>query len=68
MPDKKKKNKKLRLIELGTIRLFVIWGILESLIYFITKGDKLTALYINLILFIIINIVLYYVPKIEYYI
>jgi hypothetical protein len=33
-------NQKLTVSHLGILRLFAVWGLLESFIYYITNGDK----------------------------
>ena len=61
------KKQKIKILDIGTLRLFVIWGILESTIFMITKGDQYKSLLINLIIFTIINIAIYIHPQIDFY-
>lgn len=49
---------------LGIIKFFAIWGILESLIYLITKGDKVKEIMIHVTVFIVISIIAYLYPDI----
>jgi hypothetical protein len=48
---------------LGIIRLFVFWGILESLIFLLTKGDRLKSLTIYLAIFIVLTLIAYSSPN-----
>jgi len=48
---------------LGIIRLFVFWGILESFIFLLTKGDRLKSLTIYLAIFIILTLIAYSSPS-----
>lgn len=41
----------------GIIKFFAIWGILESVIFLVTKGDKIKEIVIHLTVFILISIV-----------
>lgn len=41
----------------GIIKFFAIWGILESVIFLVTKGDKFKEIVIHLTVFILISIV-----------
>lgn len=50
---------------LGIIKFFAIWGILESLIYLITKGDKIKEILIHVTVFIVISIIAYIYPDIS---
>jgi len=47
---------------LGIIKFFAIWGILESVIYLLTKGDKYKEIIIHISIFIIISIIAYVYP------
>jgi hypothetical protein len=49
---------------LGIIRLFVLWGILESLVFLLTKGDRLKSMSIYLGIFFVITIAAIYSPSI----
>lgn len=49
---------------LGIIKFFAIWGILESVIYLITKGDKVKEIMIHVTVFIVISIIAYLYPDI----
>ena len=53
-------SEKFTVSHLGILRLFAIWGLLESFIYFITNGDRRMELIIHLIVFIGISGYLYY--------
>jgi len=53
-------SEKFSVSHLGILRLFAIWGLLESFIYFITNGDRRMELIIHLIVFIGISGYLYY--------
>jgi len=50
---------KYTISHLGIIRLFAIWGLLESIIFYMTNGNRLLELYIHIFIFIVINIVAY---------
>jgi hypothetical protein len=49
---------------LSIIRMFIIWGILDSIIYIYIKDDRYKALIIYLILFLIITSMAYIFPNI----
>jgi len=53
-------NQKLTVSHLGILRLFAIWGLLESFIYYVTNGDKRMEIIIHLAVFIGISGYLYY--------
>jgi len=53
-------NQKLTVSHLGILRLFAVWGLLESFIYYITNGDKRMEVIIHIIVFIGISGYLYY--------
>jgi len=53
-------SEKLTVSHLGILRLFAIWGLLESFIYYITNGDKRMEILIHLVVFIGISGYLYY--------
>ena len=53
-------SEKFTVSHLGILRLFAIWGLLESFIYFITNGDRKMEFIIHLIVFIGISGFLYY--------
>jgi hypothetical protein len=55
------------LSHLGIIRFFVLWGILESLVFLLTKGDRLKSMVIYLGIFVIITILAMYSPAIIEY-
>jgi hypothetical protein len=42
-------SEKFSVSHLGILRLFAVWGLLESFIYFITNGDRRMELIIHLI-------------------
>ena len=50
---------KYTISHLGIIRLFAIWGLLESFIFYMTNGNRLLELYIHIFIFIVINIIAY---------
>lgn len=49
---------------LGIIKFFAIWGILESLIFLLTNGDKRKEIVIHTSIFIIISIIAFLCPEI----
>jgi hypothetical protein len=49
---------------LGIIRLFVIWGILESIVFIFTKGDRFKSLTVYTVIFLLISIIAYMSPTI----
>ena len=53
-------SEKLTISHLGILRLFAIWGLLESFIYYVTNGDKRMEILIHLVVFIGISGYLYY--------
>jgi len=53
-------SEKLTVSHLGILRLFAIWGLLESLIYFVTNGDKRMEVIIHIVIFVGISGYLYY--------
>jgi len=53
-------SEKLTVSHLGILRLFAIWGLLESFIYYITNGDKRMEVIIHIVVFIGISGYLYY--------
>jgi hypothetical protein len=53
-------SEKLTVSHLGILRLFAIWGLLESFIYYVTNGDKRMEIIIHLAVFIGISGYLYY--------
>lgn len=53
-------SEKFTVSHLGILRLFAVWGLLESFIYYITNGDRKMELIIHLAVFIAINGYLYY--------
>ncbi len=53
-------NQKLTVSHLGILRLFAIWGLLESVIYYVTNGDRKMELIIHILVFIVISGYLYY--------
>ena len=48
---------------LGTIKFFAIWGILEALIYYMTKGDKMKEIIIHVSIVAIISLFTYIYPE-----
>lgn len=60
-------QKKYTLSHLGIIRLFVIWGILEILIFYITNGDRFKELIFHIVVFVLINIIAFYFPELIIY-
>jgi len=53
---------KYTISHLAIIRLFVIWSILDLCIYFITNDNRKLELIIQIIIFVIINIIIYCYP------
>jgi hypothetical protein len=53
-------SQKFTVSHLGILRLFAIWGLLESFIYYVTNGDKKMEIIIHLVVFIGISGYLYY--------
>jgi hypothetical protein len=49
---------------LSIIRIFVIWGILESIIYLFTRGDRFKTLSVYLAIFFIITFAAYISPDV----
>jgi hypothetical protein len=49
------------------IYLFVIWNLLESIIYYISNDNKQTAMMINVIVFGLMSIILYINPQVRHY-
>lgn len=49
---------------LSIIKFFAIWGILESLIFLLTNGDKRKEIVIHTSIFIIISIIAFLCPEI----
>jgi hypothetical protein len=48
---------------IAIIKLFAIWGILESIIVLLTKGNKYTEILIHIGLFSVITILAYIYPE-----
>lgn len=55
------------LSHLGILRFFVIWSILESLVFLLTKGDRLKSMSIYLGIFFLMTFATMYVPSIVEY-
>ena len=53
-------SQKFTVSHLGILRLFAIWGLLESFIYYVTNGDKRMEVLIHIVVFIGISGYLYY--------
>ena len=53
-------SEKLTVSHLGILRLFAIWGLLESVIYYVTNCDRKMELIIHILVFIVISGYLYY--------
>jgi hypothetical protein len=49
---------------LGTIRIFALWGVLDALVYFIAKGDRIKTTIMYLSIFLTITLVGFYAPNI----
>ena len=49
---------------LGILKFFAIWGILESVIFLLTKGNKYKEIIIHISIFIIISIIAFLYPDI----
>lgn len=50
------------------LRFFVAWGILEILLYIITKGDKFKELAVHIVIFVLITLYIHYHPDVSEYI
>ena len=50
---------------IAIIKLFAIWGILESIVVIITKGNKYREILIHIGIFIAITITAYMYPEIR---
>lgn len=50
------------------LRFFVAWGILEIILYMITKGNKIKELVFHIIIFILITLFVHYHPDVSEYI
>jgi hypothetical protein len=55
-------SEKYTISHLAIIRFFVIWSILDICIYFISNDNRKIELIINIIIFIIINLIIYFYP------
>lgn len=53
---------------LGVIRYFVLWGILESIVYIFTKGNRYKCLTIYMAIFFAISITVYIFPSLIVYV
>lgn len=53
-------NEKFTASHLGILRLFAIWGLLESFIYYVTNGNRKMEVIIHLVIFAVISGYLYY--------
>jgi hypothetical protein len=62
MTDHEQKKVEYTLSHLGILRYFVIWGILESVVFLFTKGDRFKSLTIYLTSFLLLTIVAYMYP------
>lgn len=62
MEDHGQKKVEYTLSHLGILRYFVIWGILESVVYLFTKGDRFKSLTIYLASFLMLTIIAYMYP------
>jgi uncharacterized membrane protein YkgB len=60
-----KDNEVYLLSHLGIIKFFAAWGILESILFLITKGDKYKEIVIHMGIFIIISLIAYLYPSIK---
>lgn len=58
----KEESEKFTFSHLGIIRLFAIWGLLDIIIHYITKGDRYKELVIHVIVFICISIIAWKYP------
>jgi len=47
----------------GIIKFFAIWGILESVIFLVTKGDKFKEIMIHITVFVLITVIAYAFPE-----
>jgi len=64
MPSSAEKQINFTMSHLGIIRMFVVWGILESLIFLFTRGDRVKSLSVYLAIFFIITFAAYNSPDV----
>ena len=62
MEDHSQKKVEYTLRHLGILRYFVIWGILESVVFIFTKGDRFKSLTIYLTSFLLLSVIAYVYP------
>ena len=60
--SEKEESEKFTFSHLGIIRLFAIWGLLDVIIFYITNGDRYKELIIHIIVFFLINIIIWKYP------
>ena len=56
------KKTQYTLSHLGILRYFVIWGILEAIVYIFTKGDRFKSLTVYVTIFFFITLLAYLRP------
>jgi uncharacterized membrane protein YhaH (DUF805 family) len=47
------------------LKFFVVWSILEAVLYFITNGDKKKELILHIVIFIVISLLVYFFPSLS---
>lgn len=47
------------------LKFFVVWSILEAILYFITNGDKKKELILHIVIFVIISLLVYFFPSLS---
>jgi glucan phosphoethanolaminetransferase (alkaline phosphatase superfamily) len=45
-------------------RWFIIWGILETLVFILTKGDQFKSLTVYISMFAILSVLIYALPEV----
>ena len=49
---------------IGNIRVFALWGILDALVYLLAKGNRMKTMAIYITIFITITVLAFYTPSI----
>ena len=62
MSNQEEKTTQYTLSHLGILRYFVIWGILEAIVYIFTKGDRFKSLTVYVTIFMLITLLAYLRP------
>jgi hypothetical protein len=61
-------TEKYTISHLAIIRLFAIWSILDLCIYYISNDNRKIELIVNIIIFLSINLIVYFYPWLISYI